>query len=237
MSEWANFRGKVPDGFSGRGGQGTCPYYANVDPSGSSSGSAVAVAIGLAAAAIGTETDGSIIVPGSRSNVVGIKPTVGLTSRAGGEYSAYFGTIQADIAHLITSVIPLSLNQDSIGPLTRSVRDSAILLSVLAGPDPLDPPTLAQPHTVTDCTTALSVNALKGARIGIPRKFQGTDEDVIEAFDASIAIIRSLGAEIIDPAEFDNAEKLLVAGLENSGVETVVLSADFKVSSISCKSF
>lgn len=152
-------------------------------------------------------------------------------------YSAYFGTIQADIAHLITSVIPLSLNQDSIGPLTRSVRDSAILLSVLAGPDPLDPPTLAQPHTVTDYTTALSVNALKGARIGIPRKFQGTDEDVIEAFDASIAIIRSLGAEIIDPAEFDNAEKLLVAGLENSGVETVVLSADFKVSSTSCKSF
>ena len=118
--------------------------------------------------------------------------------------------------------------------MTRSVRDSAILLSVLAGPDPLDPPTLAQPHTVTDYTRALSVNALKGARIGIPRKFQGTDEDIIEAFDASIAIIRSLGAEIIDPAEFDNAEKLLVAGLESSGVETVVLSADLKVSSISC---
>ena len=87
MSEWASFRGNVPSGFSGRGGQATCPYYANVDPSGSSSGSAIAVAIGLAAAAIGTETDGSIIMPGSRNNVVGIKPTVGMTSRAGGECS------------------------------------------------------------------------------------------------------------------------------------------------------
>ena len=136
--------------------------------------------------------------------------------------------MQADIAHL-GAVIPLSLNQDSVGPMTRSVRDSAILLSVLAGPDPLDPSTLAQPHTVPDYTTALSVNALRGARIGIPRKFQSTDEDIIDAFNASVAIIRGLGAELIDPAEFENAEELLAAGLENSGVETVVLSADFKV--------
>ena len=84
LSEWAAFRGVVPAGFSGRGGQSTCPYFPLADPTGSSSGSAIASAIGLAAAALGTETDGSIVLPSSRQNLVGIKPTVGLTSRAGG---------------------------------------------------------------------------------------------------------------------------------------------------------
>ena len=84
LSEWANYRGVVPSGFSGRGGQTLCPYYPNADPSGSSSGSGVAMAIGLAAGSLGSETDGSIISPSSRNNVVGIKPTVGLVSRAGG---------------------------------------------------------------------------------------------------------------------------------------------------------
>jgi amidase len=84
LSEWAGVRGVLPAGFSGRGGQSTCPYFPFADPSGSSSGSAIASAIGLAAAALGTETDGSIILPSSRQNLVGIKPTVGLTSRAGG---------------------------------------------------------------------------------------------------------------------------------------------------------
>ena len=85
LSEWANFRGVVPSGFSARGGQATCPYYPLVDPSGSSSGSGISIAIGLAAASLGTETDGSIVSPSSRNNIVGIKPTVGLTSRAGGD--------------------------------------------------------------------------------------------------------------------------------------------------------
>lgn len=85
LSEWANFRGVVPSGFSGRGGQATCPYYPLVDPSGSSSGSGISTAIGLAAASLGTETDGSIVSPSGRNNIVGIKPTVGLTSRAGGD--------------------------------------------------------------------------------------------------------------------------------------------------------
>ena len=87
LSEWAHYRGSVPSGFSGRGGQATCPYYPMADPSGSSSGSAICSAIGLAAFALGTETDGSIVSPSSRNNLVGIKPTVGLTSRAGGQYS------------------------------------------------------------------------------------------------------------------------------------------------------
>ena len=86
LSEWANFRGVVPSGFSGRGGQATCPYYPLVDPSGSSSGSGIATAIGLATASLGSETDGSIVSPSSRNNIVGIKPTVGLTSRSGGDY-------------------------------------------------------------------------------------------------------------------------------------------------------
>ena len=85
MSEWANYRGDIVSGFSGRGRQITSPYLPNADPSGSSGGSGVAAAIGLAAGTIGTETDGSIVSPSSRNNIVGIKPTVGLTSRAGGE--------------------------------------------------------------------------------------------------------------------------------------------------------
>ena len=84
LSEWANFRGRVPSGFSGRGGQATSPYLPNGDPSGSSSGSGISSAIGLAAGALGSETDGSILSPSSKNNLVGIKPTVGLTSRAGG---------------------------------------------------------------------------------------------------------------------------------------------------------
>lgn len=87
LSEWANFRGNVPSGFSGRGGQATNPYFPNADPSGSSSGSGVSSAIGLAAGALGSETDGSILSPSSKNNLVGIKPTVGLTSRAGGTFS------------------------------------------------------------------------------------------------------------------------------------------------------
>lgn len=87
MSEWASFRGeKVPNGFSARGGQTTAPYYPNLDPSASSSGSAVASATGLAAAALGSETTGSIVLPASRNNIVGIKPTVGLVSRSGGRW-------------------------------------------------------------------------------------------------------------------------------------------------------
>ena len=92
LSEWANFRGNVPSGFSGRGGQATSPYFPNADPSGSSAGSGIGSAIGLAAAALGSETDGSIVSPSERNNLVGIKPTVGLTSRAGGSFHLFSRT-------------------------------------------------------------------------------------------------------------------------------------------------
>ncbi|KAG1888412.1 amidase signature domain-containing protein [Suillus subluteus] len=191
LSEWANYRGKVPSGFSGRGGQTLCPYYPNGDASGSSSGSGVSMAVGLAAGSLGSETDGSIVSPSSKNNVVGIKPTVGLVSRAG--------------------VIPISSHQDTTGPMCRSVTDAALLLSVIAGPDPRDAATLQQPGILPDYMKALDLNALKGKRLGVPRT-------------ASLDTFRALGAEIVDPADFPSAEEM-----KQSQAETLVLKTDFKV--------
>ncbi|TDL27717.1 amidase signature enzyme [Rickenella mellea] len=204
LSEWGNYRGTVPSGFSGRGGQATNPYYPLADPSGSSSGCAIAAAIGLAAGALGTETDGSIISPCSRQNVVGIKPTVGLTSRAG--------------------VIPISSHQDSVGPICRTVADAAVILSIIAGRDPRDGATLSQPDQLPNYTEALNPHALRGARIGVPRLFQDDDAATIVAFNEAIEIIKELGATIVDPADFPNASEL-----RNSKSEHMVMTADFKV--------
>ncbi|KAI9437995.1 amidase signature enzyme [Lactarius indigo] len=204
LSEWANFRGNVPSGFSGRGGQATSPYFPLADPSGSSSGSGIASAIGLAAAALGSETDGSIISPSSRQNLVGIKPTVGLTSRAG--------------------VIPISENQDTVGPMARSVADAAIILTTIAGRDLLDNFTLAAPARVPDFSKALRKDALKGVRLGVPRLFLSGDPNIDNAFDASLLTLAKLGATIVDPAEFPDANELLA-----SNDETIVLNTDFKV--------
>ncbi|KAN0133131.1 Amidase signature domain containing protein [Lactarius tabidus] len=204
LSEWASFRGDVPQGFSGRGGQSTCPYFPLADPTGSSSGSAIGTAIGLAAAALGTETDGSIILPSSRQNLVGIKPTVGLTSRAG--------------------VIPISENQDTVGPMARSVADAAVILTAIAGRDPLDNSTLSAPARVLDFSKALRKDALQGVRLGAPRLFLSRDPNIDRAFDASLLTLMNLGATIVDPAEFPDANELLA-----STNESIVLSADFKV--------
>ncbi|KAH9000713.1 amidase signature domain-containing protein [Lactarius hatsudake] len=200
LSEWSNFRGKVPSGFSGRGGQATCPFLENADPSGSSSGSAIASAIGLAAASLGTETDGSIVCPASRNNIVGVKPTVGLTSRAG--------------------VIPISKSQDTVGPMTRSVTDAALVLSAIAGRDELDDVTLRQPTVVPQYVISLRVESLRGARLGVPREYQPTDPNIISAFDRAIKVIEDLGATIVDPADFPNAEMLRETQNENLVFET-----------------
>ncbi|KAI0329789.1 amidase signature enzyme [Cubamyces sp. BRFM 1775] len=205
LSEWAHFRGSVPSGFSGRGGQATSPYVPLGDPSGSSSGSGIGTAIGLAAAALGTETDGSIISPSNMNNLVGIKPTVGLTSRAG--------------------VVPISTHQDTVGPMARSVADAATILSVIAGRDPRDNFTLAQPPVVPDYTKALRTDGLKGVRLGVPRRFFArTNSNIVAAFNASLDTIRSLGATIVDPADFPD-----FAELEASRNETIVTQTDFKV--------
>ncbi|KAF8161613.1 amidase signature enzyme [Crassisporium funariophilum] len=204
LSEWANYRGVgVPSGFSGLGGQATNPYYPKADASGSSTGSGIGTAIGLAAGSLGSETDGSIVSPSSHNNIVGIKPTVGLTSRAG--------------------VVPISSHQDSVGPMCRSIADAALVLNYIVGPDPLDEFTLFQPKEIPDYTKALDANALKGVRVGVPRLFQGSDEDIITDFNAALETMKELGAEIVDPANFPNAEELFV-----NGGEDIVLAADLK---------
>jgi amidase len=210
LSEWAHFRGNIASGWSGRGGQCTNAYYPNADPCGSSAGSAVSASIGLAAVTLGTETDGSITCPANQNNVVGIKPTVGLTSRAG--------------------VIPISEHQDTVGPLTRSVTDAAIVLSIIAGPDSNDNFTLAQPTPVPDYTMALSNTSLVGKRIGVPRavflndSMTGNDPYVNEVFDQALETLKVLGATIVDPADLPSAYEIY-----ESNNETVVLDVDFKV--------
>src|SRR3984893_4887238 len=157
LTEFANIIAiEMPSGYSSLGGQVKNPYSTSllddrgiplVLPGGSSAGSAVAVAAGLCAAAIGTETSGSLLSPATQNGVVTVKPTVGLISRAG--------------------ILPISHSQDTAGPMTRTVRDAAMLLNVLAAKDPLDPPTQRQ-RRPADYTAGLAHDAMKGARIGVP---------------------------------------------------------------------
>src|SRR5262249_6656094 len=151
MSEWANFRSSHSiSGWSARGGQTRNPYALDHNTSGSSSGSGAAVSANLCAAAIGSATDGSIVSPSSVNCLVGVKPTVGLISRSG--------------------VIPISHSQDTLGPMTRTVRDAALLLTALAAADPSDPATTTG-QIQPDYTKFLAPAGLKGARLGVARKF------------------------------------------------------------------
>src|SRR5581483_4970815 len=152
LSEWANFRGDASSsGWSGRGGQTRNPYMLDRSPCGSSSGSGAAIAASLAAASLGTETDGSILCPSAINALVGIKPTVGLTSRAG--------------------VVPIAHSQDTVGPMTRTVADAALMLGAITGVDELDAATAASKSLYhTDYTKFLDANGLRGARIGVARE-------------------------------------------------------------------
>ena len=156
LSEWANFRARPSSsGWSGRGGQCRNPYALDRSPCGSSSGSGVAAAASFCAAAVGTETDGSIVCPSSACGLVGIKPTVGLVSRAG--------------------IIPISHSQDTAGPMARTVADAAAVLSALTAADPRDAATLGRSggSVHADYTAFLDAGALRGKRLGIARKFFG----------------------------------------------------------------
>ncbi|KZT28516.1 amidase signature enzyme [Neolentinus lepideus HHB14362 ss-1] len=210
LSEFSHARGTLAPGWSGRGGQCTAAYYPGADPCGSSSGSGVAASIGLASVTLGTETDGSITCPASRNNVVGIKPTVGLTSRAG--------------------VIPITAHQDTVGPLVRSVSDAAIVLSVIAGPDPNDNYTLAQPSILPDYLSALNTSALQGTRIGVPRavfleaSYSELDDTILSAYTTALETLKTLGATIVDPADLPSAYEIAT-----SKNESVVSRTDFKV--------
>jgi amidase len=194
LSEWANFRSAhSTSGWSGRGGQTHNPYETDRNPCGSSSGSGAAVTSNLCAIAIGTETDGSIVCPSSANGIVGIKPTLGLVSRSG--------------------IIPIAHSQDTAGPMARTVRDAAILLGVLTGLDPRDEATsLARGKALTDYTQFLDANGLRGARIGIARKFFGFNDRVDQLMNTAIDTMKKQGAEIIDPADipthgkFDDTE-------------------------------
>lgn len=183
LSEWANFRStRSSSGWSGRGGQCKNPYSLDRNPCGSSSGSAVAVAANLVAAAVGTETNGSVVCPASANGIVGLKPTVGLVSRAG--------------------IIPISSSQDTAGPMTRTVRDAAILLGAMAGVDPDDPATAeAEGHVHEDYTLFLEDDRLEGVRLGVGRDHFGFHPDVDERMEEALADLEELGAELVDPVE------------------------------------
>lgn len=194
LTEWSNFMGSAgQSGFSARGGLTVNPYHLNHSASGSSSGSAVAVAASYVPLAIGSETNGSIISPASTCGVVGLKPTVGLTSRAG--------------------IIPISFSQDSPGPMARSVTDAAIMLSVIAGFDDDDPSaTVAEESSPAaklsqrerralegvDYAAALDPEALRGARIGVCRSLFGFAPEVDGIAEAAIEVMAEAGAEIVD---------------------------------------
>jgi amidase len=200
LSEWANFRSShSSSGWSGRGGQTKNPYVLDRNPCGSSSGTGAAISANLATIGVGTETDGSVVCPSNANSLVGIKPTLGLISRAG--------------------IIPIAHSQDTAGPMCRTVRDAAILLGALAGRDSRDSATrdvlvLAPDLALTplDFTKVLDANGLKGARIGVQRKSFGFNDAVDKLMNECIDVIKRSGAIIVDPADipthgkFDDTE-------------------------------
>jgi amidase len=180
LSEWANFRStRSSSGWSSRGGQTKNPYVLDRNPCGSSSGTGTAIAASLGAIGVGTETDGSIICPAAVSGLVGLKPTVGLVSRTG--------------------IIPISISQDTAGPMARTVADAALLLSGLAGADAADPAAPGSAiHLPPDYTSFLSADALKGRRIGVLRQAMGFHPAVDAATHSAIDVAKRHGAEIVD---------------------------------------
>lgn len=185
LSEWANMRSSNSiSGWSPVGGQTRNPYALDRNACGSSTGSAVAVAVRMVRLAIGTETDGSVTCPAAITGVVGMKPTVGLVSR--------------------THIIPISVSQDTAGPIAASVRETAQLLTAIAGSDPADPATAEADLRKTDYSAALDPNALAGKRIGVMRFASGFGTD--ETFDAALAVLRGRGAVLVEISEFDRKD-------------------------------
>ena len=222
LSEWANFRSThSSSGWSARGGQTHNPYALNRTPSGSSSGSAVAVAANLCAVAVGTETDGSIVSPASVNGIVGLKPTVGLVSRSG--------------------IVPIAHSQDTAGPLARTVRDAALLFGAMSGPDPADAASVAVgEHFVRDYVQFLDVDGLRGARLGIARRFFADNAPMNRFLDDCVALLVRAGAIIVDPADLPmhgaaaapEQEVLLYEFKADLNAYLARLPADFKVRSL-----
>ncbi|KAI9781341.1 MAG: hypothetical protein M1816_002409 [Peltula sp. TS41687] len=216
LSQWAFFRSNnSSNGWSAYGGQNYAAYYPSQDPSGSSSGSGVASSLGLAAISIGTETDGSIVSPSSRNNLVGIKPSVGLTSR--------------------NLVIPISEHQDTIGPMARTVKDAAYVLQAMAGVDPYDNYTLAIPNngTLPDYVGACNFSAFSGARIGVATNLiegfaDNTTVVEVAAFYDAVKIIRNAGATVVE-SNFTYLDQWISTLTERptNDNESIVLQSDF----------
>ena len=196
LSEWANFRSThSSSGWSGRGGQTRNPYALDRNPCGSSSGSGAAVAANLALVGVGTETDGSVVCPSGACGIVGIKPTLGLVSRSG--------------------IIPIAHSQDTAGPMARTVADAAALLNALVGLDPRDPVTGAgSRHARMDFTRSLDPGALRGARVGIARKFFGFNDRVDKLMADAIDLLKREGATVVDPADLPSHGKFDAAEFE-----------------------
>ncbi|MGC2138683.1 MAG: amidase [Candidatus Sulfotelmatobacter sp.] len=189
LSEWANIRSShSTSGWSGRGGLSKNPYALDRNPCGSSSGTGAGISANLCAVGIGTETDGSIVCPSSSNGLAGIKPTVGLVSRSG--------------------IIPISHSQDSAGPMCRTVRDAAILLGALTGVDPADAATAASAgKSYTDYTRFCDPDGLKGARIGVARKYFGFNDAVDALMEQSLDAMKKQGATLVDPADVETLGK------------------------------
>ncbi|KAI2477426.1 Glutamyl-tRNA amidotransferase protein [Pyrenophora tritici-repentis] len=211
LSQWANFRSSnSSNGWSAHGGQTYGAYYPGQDPSGSSSGSGVAASLGLAWGTLGTETDGSIISPSQVNNIVGIKPTLGLTSRA--------------------LVVPISERQDTVGAMARTVKDAAYILHAISGPDSYDNYTFAIPWAKLgkkpNYVAACKLDALKGKRIGVPRNYIGTPDNtttaIYAAFEAALDTIRSAGATVVEDTNYTAYKEWT-----QSNAETIVLHGDF----------
>jgi amidase len=196
LSEWANIRSAhSTSGWSARGGQVKNPYALDRNPCGSSSGSGVAVSANLAAVAVGTETDGSVVCPASINGIVGIKPTIGLVSRAG--------------------IIPIAHSQDTAGPMARTVIDAAILLTAMTGRDPRDPITDRAQGRTQDYAAGLEAGALKGARIGVSRAVHfGYSPSADRLVEAAIEAMKAQGAVIVDPVEIPNVGRLNACEME-----------------------
>ena len=196
LSEWANFRGfQSSSGWSARGGACRNPYVLDRNPCGSSSGSGAAISANLAAVSLGTETDGSIVCPSTANGIVGIKPTVGLTSRAG--------------------VVPISRTQDTIGPMARTVADAAAVLGALTGVDSRDPATAAsEGNSHTDYTTFLDPDGLNGARLGVARQLFFQSPETSAILEQALTVLAGAGAELVDPVEFPSFEEFSTASPE-----------------------
>lgn len=203
LSEWANLRSTHSvSGWSGRGGLTRNPYALDRNPCGSSSGSGVAVSANLCGVAIGTETDGSIVCPATTNGIVGIKPTLGLVSRSG--------------------IIPIAHSQDTAGPMARTVTDAAILLGAIVGVDPRDAVTQESAgKSFTDYTRFLVPDGLRGARIGVARKYFGFNDEVDRLMNEAIEAMKRSGATVIDPVDLAPSKEY-----EESEIE--VLLYEFK---------